>query len=163
MHDPSWNRVTLVGLKGYRFILQINQKPALEDKEELVFLIVFVPMEFSLHHTQANDTVIHLTKRLVVPLLLAGSNEARYVNQLQETELGVKLDGVITLFFHKRRLFQHEGQVDRLAVGDDGGASGEAAGRAGVDGDGIADETDAGLGDGDGVRERDDGRGGQDA
>lgn len=90
----------MVGFKGYRLILQINQKLALEDEKELVFLIVFVPMKFPLQNAEANDAIIHLTKGLIVPLLLAGGNEGWYVNQLEETELGIQVDSVMVLFFY---------------------------------------------------------------
>jgi hypothetical protein len=72
-----------MGFEGYRLILlQINQKLALQHEEELVLFLVLVPVEFSLHDAEANHAVVHLSKGLVVPLLFAGSNEARYINQL---------------------------------------------------------------------------------
>jgi hypothetical protein len=108
VHDPSRNRVTLVWPKGYRPTFQIDQELALQDKEKFIFLIVFVPMEFSLHQAQANDTVIHLAKGLVIPRLLAGSNEGWHVNQLKEAEPAIKFDGVADLFFHVAPLLTTE-------------------------------------------------------
>jgi len=49
-------------------------------------------MEFSVHHAQANYTAIHLAKGLVVPRLLAGSNESWHVNQLKEAKPAIKFN-----------------------------------------------------------------------
>ena len=50
MNDSFRNGVTLVGLKLNRLALQIDDEFALKDEEELILLIVFVPVKFSLHH-----------------------------------------------------------------------------------------------------------------
>jgi len=80
MYNPSRNGVPLVGFEGYRLILQINQKPALEDEKELVLFIVLVPMEFPLHHAKTNDTIVHLAKGLIEPLFLARGDQARHID-----------------------------------------------------------------------------------
>jgi hypothetical protein len=105
MDDPSRNRITLVGFKRYRLIFQVNHKLALQYEKELVFFIVFVPVKFSLHNAETDYTVIHLTKGLIVPLLLAGGSEARDVDQLQETKLCIQVDRVAGLFFHGKSPF----------------------------------------------------------
>jgi hypothetical protein len=89
MHHSARDRITLVGCQAYCLVFQINQKHSLEHEKELVFFIVFMPVEFALHNAEANYAVIHLTKRLVVPLLIAIGDETVYVNQLEEAELGV--------------------------------------------------------------------------
>jgi hypothetical protein len=78
-----------MGRQAYSLAFQINQKLSLEHEKELVFFVVFMPVKFALHYAEANYAVIHLTKRLVVPLLIAIGDETGYVNQLEEAELGL--------------------------------------------------------------------------
>jgi hypothetical protein len=89
MDDSARYRIALMGCQAYCLVFQINQKLALEHEKELVFFFVFMPVEFALHNAEANHAVIHLTKRLVVPLLIAIGDETSYVNQLEEAEPGV--------------------------------------------------------------------------
>jgi hypothetical protein len=85
--------------EGYRLVpLQIDQELALQNEKELVFVVVLVPVKFSLHDTKANDAIVHLTKSLVVPLLLPGGNEARYVHKLQKAKLHIEVNTVLVLF-----------------------------------------------------------------
>ncbi len=82
MDDPSGDGITLVRFKRDRLIFKINEKLTLEDKKELVFLIVFMPVKFSLYDAEANHAVIHLTQGLVIPLLLTGGDKAGDINCL---------------------------------------------------------------------------------
>lgn len=50
-------------------ILEIHDEPAFEDKEELVIVVVFMPVIFTLHDTQPNNRVVDLAQRLVVPAI----------------------------------------------------------------------------------------------
>ena len=92
--------VAVMRFEGDGPVLQVNEEPSLEDEEELVFLLVLVPVEFSLHHAEADDRVIDPAERLVVPLVLGGRDEAWNVNKLKEVELGFQVDGVLGLLRH---------------------------------------------------------------
>jgi len=82
MDDPSRYGIALMGFKCYCLIFQVNQKLSLQNEKEFIFFIVFVPVKFTLHNAEANRAVIHLTKSLVVPSLIAGGNQAWHINQL---------------------------------------------------------------------------------
>jgi hypothetical protein len=89
MKHPFRDRITLLWLKRDRLAFKINQELALEDKKEFIFLVVFMPVELPLHNTEANYAVIDLAQGLVIPLLLAGGNQAGNIDELQKTKLGV--------------------------------------------------------------------------
>ena len=80
MDYSSWYGITLVRFKRYRLAVKINQKLTLEDKKELIFFIMFMPVKFPLHDAEANYAVIHLTKGLVIPLFLTSSDKAWHVD-----------------------------------------------------------------------------------
>jgi len=100
MNHAFRNGISLVRFQGYRPVLQINQKLSLQDEEELVFIIVLVPVKFALHDAQAHHAVIHLAKGLIVPFFFAGGNEAWNVDQLEKAELRFQVDVVGVLFAH---------------------------------------------------------------
>ena len=64
------HRESLLGSELDGAAFEINDEPTLDDKEELIFVVVLVPVKFTLQYAHANDTVIHLTERLVKPLFL---------------------------------------------------------------------------------------------
>jgi len=47
--------------------LEVDDETAFENKEELVVIIVFVPVVLALQDTESNDRIVHLAQRLVVP------------------------------------------------------------------------------------------------
>ncbi len=65
-HDETLPRTKLDHL-----VFKIDQEMAVENKEELVDVVVLVPVIFTLQHPQPHDRVVHLTKSLVVPLVCA--------------------------------------------------------------------------------------------
>jgi hypothetical protein len=81
MNDPSGYGVALVTFQSDCLILKVNQEFPLKDEKELIFFIVFVPMEHPFHDAETNYAVIHVTKGLIVPLLLTSGDEAWHVNQ----------------------------------------------------------------------------------
>ena len=56
-------------------ILEIDQEPAADHVEELIFVIVFVPMIFAVDDSEPDDRLVHFAQRLVVPLIGAGTDE----------------------------------------------------------------------------------------
>src|SRR5438552_8089655 len=53
-------------------IFEIDQEMSVEDEKEFIDIFMFVPVIFALNHRQPNDRIVHLAKRLVVPLVRAG-------------------------------------------------------------------------------------------
>src|SRR5690242_20499776 len=62
---------------------EINQQLSFDDVEELIIVIMLVPVIFALHHTETNYGAVHLAMRLVVPLVSAGIGEGAFVNYFQ--------------------------------------------------------------------------------
>lgn len=73
----------LARLQIDRSTFDIDQQASFYDVEELIILIVLVPMVFAFHHCQPHNRVVHLAKRLVVPLVLALVGQGFFVDQLQ--------------------------------------------------------------------------------
>jgi hypothetical protein len=102
MPDAFRNDKSLLCLEIDRAIFEVDDKMPLQDKEELVVIVMFVPVVFALHDSQANNGVVHLAERLVVPLLGAGFHQGWNVNQVERGKLYVEVSGVriILLFAH---------------------------------------------------------------
>jgi hypothetical protein len=96
----SRDRKPLVRSERYRPALQVNQQRALQDEEELVLLVVLVPVEFPFQDTEPNHAVVDATEGLVEPPLLARRDEAWHIDELEKTELHVQVDVVIGLLAH---------------------------------------------------------------
>ena len=63
-------------------ILEIDDETTFEDKEELVVVVVFVPVILALHDAEPNDRIVHLAQRLVVPAVGTRRDQRGHVNQL---------------------------------------------------------------------------------
>src|SRR5438445_380871 len=79
---------------------EINHETPLHDIEELVFLVVLVPVELALQHAEPHDAVVHAAKRLVIPGIRARIDERLNVNQLERSIFGVEIDRVRCLGPH---------------------------------------------------------------
>ena len=55
MHDAFWDDEPLMRLKIDRPIFQVDDEVTLQHKEELIVVVVFVPMILALHNAEAND------------------------------------------------------------------------------------------------------------
>ena len=102
MLDAFGNDKSLLWLQINRAIFKIDDEVPLQDEEELVVVVMFVPVVFALHDSQANNGVVHLAERLVVPLLGAGFHQGWNVNQVERRKLDIEVSGVriILLFAH---------------------------------------------------------------
>jgi hypothetical protein len=63
-------------------ILEIDDETTFQDKEELVVVVVFVPVILALHDAETNDRIVHLAQRLVVPAVRASRDQRWHVHQL---------------------------------------------------------------------------------
>ena len=60
-HAPGYGP-PLLGAQLHRALLQVQQQPALQHEEELVLLVVLVPVELSQEDAQADDGVVDLAE-----------------------------------------------------------------------------------------------------
>src|SRR5947207_5893748 len=67
---------------------------AFENKEELVVVVVFVPVVLTLHDAKANDRIVHFAEGLVVPTVRAGGDQRGNVDYAQLRELNIEVRGV---------------------------------------------------------------------
>src|SRR4029077_6712549 len=88
-HDKSLQRLQLDCP-----VLQVDQEVTLEDEEDLVVIVVPVPVLSALQDTEPDDRVVHLAESLVVPAILALGHERRHVHDAQGRELDVRVRGV---------------------------------------------------------------------
>jgi hypothetical protein len=102
MLDAFGNDKSLLWLQINRAIFEIDEKVPLQDKEELVVIVMFVPMVLTLHDSQANNGVVHLAERLVIPLIGTGFHQGRNVHHAKRWKLDIEVSSVriILLFAH---------------------------------------------------------------
>jgi len=69
VHGAAWHAASLVRADGDRALvwLQIDRQLALDDEEELVLVVVLVPVEVALDDAQADHGVVDRDERLVEP------------------------------------------------------------------------------------------------
>jgi hypothetical protein len=72
MPHSTRNDEALTRSKIDNAIFKIDQKMAIEHKEEFINVAMRVPVIFTLQNAQPNDCVIYFAERLVVPLVRAG-------------------------------------------------------------------------------------------
>lgn len=63
-------------------ILEVDDETAFENKEELVVVVVFVPMVLALHDAEMDDRIVHLAQCLVVPAVGTRLHERGNIDQL---------------------------------------------------------------------------------
>ena len=83
MPDAFRNHDTLTGPEINRALFQIDQKAPAHDIEKFIFALVMMPVILALHHAEPHDRLVHLAKRLVVPLVLARGDQLRHIDHLQ--------------------------------------------------------------------------------
>ena len=96
--------------------LDVDQQLTLEDEEELVLVVVLVPVKISVDHAESDDGIVYRYERLVEPRLMGGCLGG-HVDQLEVPEdLAVgKLDmtnPVIEMRKDSTRLGFHDRQIN---------------------------------------------------
>src|SRR5262249_32888362 len=91
VHDAPWHDEALERLELDRAVLEVDEEAALEHEEELVVLVVLVPVVLTLEDAEADDRVVHLAERLVVPGVVALRDERGHVDDAQGRELDVEV------------------------------------------------------------------------
>src|SRR6266566_2855959 len=72
-------------------IFEIDQEMSIENEKEFIDVFVFVPMIFALNHRQPNNRIVHLAKRLVVPLVRADIGEFLHIDQFKRSVQNVEV------------------------------------------------------------------------
>lgn len=62
-------------------LLEVDNETAFKNKEELVVVVVLVPMVLALHDAETDDRIVHLAQRLVVPAVGTRIHQRGHVNQ----------------------------------------------------------------------------------
>jgi hypothetical protein len=75
MHNPFWNNKTLAWQKLNGATFEVDDELSTQHEEELIIIVVLVPMVFPLHYAQANHRVIYLAKCLIVSLVSYSVNQ----------------------------------------------------------------------------------------
>lgn len=83
MHHAFRDGKSLPRCQLDRPAFQVNHEPALDHIEEFVFIVVLVPVEFSLLDAQSHDRVIHPAQRLVLPGILACIHQRLHVHKFE--------------------------------------------------------------------------------
>lgn len=88
---------------------QIDQQHTIKDEEELIDIVVFMPVVFTLDDSHPNDRIVNLAQRLIVPFIGARIGELLHINQLERLvqNVEVSLIGIFRgslLRFHKHNL-----------------------------------------------------------
>ncbi len=76
---------------------QIDQETSLNDIEELVEIVVLVPVVFALHDSETDDRVVDLAKSLVVPGIGARIDARLNVNALERKGIEPSTSALRTL------------------------------------------------------------------
>src|SRR5260370_6328592 len=91
MRNAPRNDEGLIGQKLNRPTFEVDDELSTQHEEELIVVVVFVPVVFALHHTKAHHRVVYPAERLVVPLVRDGLGQRRHVDELQGIELDVEV------------------------------------------------------------------------
>src|SRR6266496_2509677 len=76
--------------KTHNAIFEIDQEMSVENEKEFIDVFVFVPVIFALNHGQSDDRIVHLAKRLVVPLIRAGIGQFLHIDQFKRSVQNVE-------------------------------------------------------------------------
>jgi hypothetical protein len=86
-------------------LFEIDEQLAIHNVEELVIRIVLVPVILTFQHAKADDGVVYLAERLVVPLKFASVGKSLGVDEFQWFVQNIQASLVrILLGFTHRRL-----------------------------------------------------------
>src|SRR4051794_23342647 len=64
MHDAAGDGVALMGIERHGLaVFEVDEQPAVEDEEELVGLVVLVPVEVAVEHADADHALVDRRER----------------------------------------------------------------------------------------------------
>ena len=94
MLDAFGNDESLLWLQINRAIFEIDHKVPLQNKVELIVVVMFVPVVLALHNPEANDGIVHPAERLVIPFIGAGFDQGRNVHHTESWKLDIEVSSV---------------------------------------------------------------------
>jgi len=111
MNYPPWHDKALLRIQLDRPVFQVDEKASLDDIKEFIVFVVLVPMILALKYAEPHHRVVYPAERLIVPLIFAGIDESRQINQIEliveNVEVGdvwVRCGRVTGRFGHASRL-----------------------------------------------------------
>ena len=84
MHDALGNHHALSRRELNGAAFDVDEQLALDHVEELVVVIVFVPVVFAFNHSQADHRFVHLAERLVEPLVWVRIGDGFFVDDARK-------------------------------------------------------------------------------
>ena len=79
-------------------IFEIDQETAVQNEEELIDVLMLVPMVFALNHRHPNDRIVHPAERLVVPFIGAGVSQFLHIDYFKRSVQNVEVSLVREFF-----------------------------------------------------------------
>ena len=110
-NDDSLARAEVDGARvvfcggGVLRIDEIDEQTAFDDVEELVLLLMVVPVIVSLDDAEANDGIVHVAERLVVPRVRGSVRGQLFFDYFEGLVFGFKDREVREFGGHRRLLF----------------------------------------------------------
>ena len=86
MKYPLRNDHSLLWAQGNSVSFQVDEELSLKAEEELVIVVMLMPVILALHHAKSNDRAVHLTERLIVPLILHIPRQREHVDLFEMRE-----------------------------------------------------------------------------
>ena len=80
--SPRYDK-TLLPVQLNTPVLEIDNEATVEDKEELIIVVVLMPMILTLQDAKPNDRVVDLAERLVIPAVGTRFDQRRNVHHAQ--------------------------------------------------------------------------------
>ena len=77
--------------------VELDSEQPVQDEEELVLLVVLVPVELALHHAEPYENVAHLDQRLVEPRRVDSVDQRLHIHRLQGGKQGLVVDVIVLL------------------------------------------------------------------
>lgn len=84
--------------KIHNAIFEIDQETSVQNEKEFIDVLVLVPMILALNHRQPDNRVVHLAKRLVVPLVGTGLGQLLHIDHFKWSVQDVKVSRVREFF-----------------------------------------------------------------
>ena len=100
VHDPFGDGDALARIQFYRLVFEIDEQLPFRNKEELVIIVVLMPMEFAFHDPDSHDAFIHLCQGLIEPFIGTGRHHLGNVDALEVAEFCIQPGHVVEFVFH---------------------------------------------------------------
>ena len=83
MHRSARHYHALAGRQFNRAALQINEQHTIQHEEELVIVVVLMPVVFALNDAGADNRFIHLAQCLIEPPVIRGRRNVVQIDNFQ--------------------------------------------------------------------------------